>query len=103
MNGVLNELQQPQPMKRDSVSNYTNGIIDDAIKQMLTQLMPRRILAQSKRYWLDPQRKHGTDKMTGPHTLTAVNDNGTVTLRKDTNGGAVHETWNIRNLEPCVA
>jgi len=52
---------------------------------------------------LDPQRKHGTDKMTGPHTLTAVNDNGTVTLRKDTNGGAVHETWNIRNLEPCVA
>ena len=32
------------------VQNYTNNVIDLAIKQMLTQLMPRRILAQSKRY-----------------------------------------------------
>ena len=51
---------------------------------------------------LHTQRKHGSDKYTGPHTLTTVNDNGTVTLRKDANGGAVHETWNIRNLEPCA-
>ena len=53
---------------------------------------------------LHTQRKHGSDKYSGPHTLTAVNDNGTVTLRKDANnGGAVHETWNIRNLDPCAA
>jgi len=32
------------------VQNYTNNVIDLAIKQMLTQLMPRRILASSKRY-----------------------------------------------------
>ena len=31
------------------VQNYTNNVINLAIKQMLTQLMPRRILAQSKR------------------------------------------------------
>jgi hypothetical protein len=49
---------------------------------------------------LNPHRKHGSAKYSGPHTLTAVKDNGTVTLRKDANGGAVHETWNIRNLEP---
>ena len=52
---------------------------------------------------LAPSRKHGSDEFSGPHTLTAVNDNGTVTLRKDANGGAVYETWNIRNLEPCEA
>ena len=52
---------------------------------------------------MDPQRKHGSDKYTGPHTLTAINDNGTVTLRKDANGVADYETWNIRNLEPCAA
>ena len=52
---------------------------------------------------LDPKRKHGSAKYSGPHTLTAINDNGTVTLRKDANGGAVYETWNIRNLEPCAA
>ena len=52
---------------------------------------------------MDPQRKHGSDKYSGPHTLTAIKDNGTVTLRKDANGGAVYETWNIRNLEPCAA
>ena len=52
---------------------------------------------------LAPSRKHGSEKFTGPHTLTAVNDNCTVTLRKDANGGAVYETWNIRNLEPCEA
>ncbi len=51
---------------------------------------------------LDPNRKHGEDKYAGPHTLTSVNDNGTVTLRKDTLGGAVYETWNIRNIEPCM-
>jgi ribosomal protein L21E len=53
---------------------------------------------------LDPSRKHGSPKYSGPHTLTVIKDNGTVTLRKDTNdGGAVHETWNIRNLEPYEA
>ena len=51
---------------------------------------------------LDPKRKHGSAKYDGPHTLTAINNNGTVTLRKDANGGAVYETWNIRNLEPSA-
>jgi ribosomal protein L21E len=53
---------------------------------------------------LDPQRKHGTPKYSGPHTITAVNDNNTVQLSKVAyHGGAVYETWNTRNLEPCMA
>ena len=53
---------------------------------------------------LMPSRKHGSFKYTGPHTLTRINDNGTVKLRKDAaRGGAVYETWNVRNLEPCQA
>ena len=52
---------------------------------------------------LEPSRKHGSDKYDGPHTLTAIKNNGTVTLRRDANGGAVYETWNICNLEPCAA
>jgi hypothetical protein len=52
---------------------------------------------------LDPSRKHGSPKYSGPHTLTVIKDNGTVTLRKDAPRGAVYETWNIRNLEPYEA
>ena len=52
----------------------------------------------------DPNRKHGTDRFIGPFTVTQVNNNGTVKLSKNADaGGAVHETWNIRNLEPCLA
>ncbi len=53
---------------------------------------------------LDPDRKHGADKYTGPFRITTVYDNGTVKLSKETNnGGAVLETWNIRNIDPCTA
>ena len=53
---------------------------------------------------LDPNRKHGVENYSGPHTITAVNDNGTVQLsRVAYNGGAVRETWHIRNLDPCLA
>ena len=34
-------------------------------------------------------------------TVTQVYDNGTVQLSKATNGGAVLQTWNIRNIKPC--
>lgn len=50
----------------------------------------------------DPNQKHGADRYSGPFTITQVNDNGTIKLTKvATNGRAVHETWNIRNLDPC--
>ena len=48
-------------------------------------------------------RKHGDDEHVGPFRLTAVKDNGTVTLKKDGESGAVYETWNIRQLEPYAA
>jgi len=37
--------------------------------------------------------------------ITQVYDNGTVKLVKvaDNNGGAVSQTWNIRNIEPRMA
>ena len=52
----------------------------------------------------DPQRKHGQDRYKGPFEVTTVHDNGTVTLRQSTNnGGAVFQTWNIRNIHPYKA
>ena len=52
----------------------------------------------------DPNRKHGADAYRGPYTVTRVNDNGTLKLsRATTNGGAVYETWNLRNIDPCMA
>jgi hypothetical protein len=52
----------------------------------------------------DPNRKHGTDQFRGPYTVTQVYDNGTVKLSRATPaGGAVYETWNIRNVDPCMA
>ena len=51
----------------------------------------------------DPKRKHGEPFFKGPYTVTQVNDNGTVKLTKTTGGGAVTQTWNIRNLDPCMA
>ena len=51
-----------------------------------------------------PGRKHGSHKYTGPFTITFVNnDNGTVQLQKTATQGGVIETWNIRNLDPCMA
>jgi len=51
------------------------------------------------------QRKHGENPYIGPYRVTHVYDNGTVRLVKvaDNNGGAVSETWNIRNIEPRKA
>ena len=49
-------------------------------------------------------RKHGSHKYLGPYTITFVNnDKGTVKLLKATTAGGVQETWNIRNLDPCMA
>ena len=50
---------------------------------------------------LKPNRKYGEPYAKGPHTVSRVNDNGTVVLQQSTRrGGAVTQTWNIRNLEP---
>jgi len=50
------------------------------------------------------KHKHGTHPYLGPMRITQVYDNGTVKLTKVTdNGGAVSQTWNIRNVEPCMA
>ena len=52
----------------------------------------------------DPNRKHGEPLFKGPHTVTQVYNNGAVRLTKAAeNGGAVTQTWNIRNLEPLAA
>ena len=46
--------------------------------------------------------EHGEPQYDGPYTVSRVNDNGTLQLRKDAdNGGAVYQTWNIRNVDPC--
>jgi predicted aspartyl protease len=45
-------------------------------------------------------RKYGQPRYVGPFPIDRVNDNGTVCLRQDTNGGAVYRTWNIRNIHP---
>jgi len=48
-------------------------------------------------------RKHGSNL--DPMRITQAYDNGTVKLVKvaDNNGGAVSQTWNIRNIEPRMA
>ena len=46
-------------------------------------------------------RKYGQPRFKGPYEVDTVNDNGTLRLRQQTaNGGAVYQTWNIRNLHP---
>jgi len=52
-----------------------------------------------------PERKHGSNPYLDPMRITQVYDNGTVKLVKvaDNNGGAVSQTWNIRNVEPRMA
>jgi len=48
--------------------------------------------------------KHGTPPYLGPMRITQVYDNGTVKLTNvANNGGAVSQTWNIRNIEPRMA
>jgi len=50
-------------------------------------------------------RKNGSNPYLDPMRITQVNDNGTVKLIKvaNNNGGAVSQTWNIRNIEPRMA
>jgi len=50
-------------------------------------------------------RKHGLNPHLDPMRITQAHDNGTVKLVKvvDNNGGAVSQTWNIRNIEPRMA
>ena len=53
---------------------------------------------------LNKHRKHGEPQNKGPYTVSKVNDNGTVQLREEAaHGGAVYQTWNIRNVFPCTA
>ena len=52
---------------------------------------------------LNPSRKHGEPQFAGPYDVVQVFDNGTVKLSKATASGAVFETWNIRNVDPCMA
>ncbi len=48
--------------------------------------------------------KFGSDAFIGPFTVTAVYDNGTLRLQRDTaSGGVVTQTWNIRNVVPIEA
>jgi len=48
--------------------------------------------------------KQGSNSYLDPMRITQVNDNGTVKLVKVANdGGAVCQTWNIRNIEPRMA
>ena len=50
------------------------------------------------------KRKHGKNPYLGPQRITQVYDNGTVKLVKvANNGGAVSQTWNIRQIEPRTA
>ena len=52
----------------------------------------------------DPSRKHGSAQFKGPYRVTRVYDNGTVKLTRAAQaGGAVHETWNIRKIQPSMA
>ena len=52
----------------------------------------------------NPNRKHGEPHNRGPYTVTKVNNNGTVQLKEDAQaGGAVYQTWNIRNIFPSGA
>jgi len=48
--------------------------------------------------------KQGSNPHLDPMRITQVNDNGIVKLIKVAdNGGAVSQTWNIRNIEPRMA
>ena len=52
----------------------------------------------------NPSLKYGKTLAKGPCAVTRVNDNGTPQLSKVTpSGGAVYQTWNIRNVDPCKA
>ena len=42
----------------------------------------------------------GEPQYEGPQTVSQVYDNGTVKLTRATLGGAVSQTWNIRNIKP---
>ncbi len=53
---------------------------------------------------VDPRRRFGTDRYSGPFTVTRVNDNCPVVLQQTTpRGGVRSQTWNIRNVYPYKA
>ena len=52
---------------------------------------------------LAPYRKHGTDRYSGPHTITQINNDGTIMLSiAGKNNREILETWNICHLRPCM-
>ena len=50
----------------------------------------------------DTSQKHGSDRHSGPLTVCRINDNGTLKLSKTVKGGLAYETWNTRNVDPCM-
>jgi len=50
------------------------------------------------------RRKHGSNPCLNPMRITQVCDSDTVKLVEvaDNSGGAVSQTWNIRNVEPIT-
>ena len=52
---------------------------------------------------LNTNRKHGGEQYSGPHTVTQVFDNGTLRISmQDSRGNTKYETWNLRNVSPCL-
>jgi len=53
----------------------------------------------------EPNRKFGSDRYKGPYEVVQVFNNGTIRLNMSNAhaGGAVYQTWNIRNVVPYKA
>ena len=77
-------------------------ILQNNVRENRTRLVHQYSVGDRVMVTQDPQRKHGSPRQKGPYTVTRVNDNGTLRLSKATaNGGAVIQTWNVRNVDPC--
>ena len=76
-----------------------NNLRENAKRILHQYAMGNEVMIQ-----LAPNQKHGEDQYSGPHRITEVNNNGTVTLSKAVDPqGTVLETWNIHQLDPCMA
>jgi transposase InsO family protein len=79
-----------------------NRILQNNAKENASRIIHEYSIGDRVMVNRQPNRKHGSDKNIGPFTVTRVNDNGTLRLTKVTaNGGAVSQTWNVRNVNPC--
>lgn len=122
MRATVHTTTQATPMQlvygRDAILNVSF----EADWQYIKQRKQHRILQNNKRendkrlphtysvgdkvrVLQDYNRKYGKDEYSGPWTVSRVNDNGTLKLKRDATtvnagGGAVYQTWNVRNLCP---